>query len=101
MKKINYSLLSMLLILLIASCNHEELEDQNDTTKKFLLKIEDARQIAKNLNLKNPYESKISEPSLRKTYNSIREESTISDGDLPNYYVFNYENNSGFSIISA
>ena len=108
-------------ICLIVSCaKNEKIEElsknQDLQTNSFSLDIESARGLASQLELQNPYETQwINEQNdaLRKTktFNIISEEfvvsnltssnSRITESESPAYYLFNYSDSSGFSIISA
>ncbi len=95
------SLLTIILsAFLVISCQKENIETDIDRTGKYFLNIEDARSIAKSMDLNDPYEPSLPRTNLR-IAREIINESIISDTDFPAYYIFNYMENEGFSIISA
>ncbi len=83
------------------SCSHEDIEKNIDKSDKYFISLEKARNIAEKLNLENPYTPKNTQLNLRVSDNRIKEETTINGIKNPAYYIFNYEDNAGFSVISA
>lgn len=119
--KENVSLI-IITCLLITSCTKDEKveelvpKQEFDTSENFILDIESARGLASQLDLKSPFETRFTNEqstALRKTrtsnvissetiiLNNGNSNSRTTKNDLPSYYLFNYTDNSGFSIISA
>lgn len=99
MKKI--VIILFLVVFSTVSCSHEDIEKNISKSDKYFINLEKARNIAEKLNLENPYAPKSTQLNLRLSDNRIREETTINGINNPAYYIFNYEDNAGFSVISA
>lgn len=97
----NLVIVFCILILTIRCANDELFENKESINQKFLLQIEDARNLASNLNLTNPYEPMDDHENVRITFNEISEEKIVLGEGLPVYYIFNFSDNQGFVIISS